>query len=314
MRTGLVLGAGGLVGQAFHLGALSALQELSGFDGRDCDVLVGTSAGSLVAAALAGGLGAADQAAEVLGEPVSAQGAALRAVVHAQRPAAQEADEPSRRPLAPLAVLAAARHPLRTRPGAVVSSLLPAGSNSTEPISRGVRRLHGERWPDRDVRICSLRAADAHRVVFGTPGAPKTDLGTAVAASCAIPGWFRPVRIDGRPYVDGGGHSPTNADVLVTDHLDLVVVLSPMTLLRAAPRPDLPLRLTVRGYLSQEVRQLRKAGARVVVVQPTQADLAVMGTNPMRGSGLDEVVRTAAASVRRRLIAQPSLAADLAQQ
>ena len=307
MRTGLVLGAGGLVGQAFHLGVLTGLHDATGFDGRACQVLVGTSAGSLVAAALAGGLSANDQAAEVLGEPLSAQGRQVRSVVRAQQLATEHTEPPSRRPLAPRAVLAAARHPLRTRPGALASSLLPAGSTSTDPISRSVHRLHGDTWPDRDVRICALRAADARRVVFGTTGAPAADLGQAVAASCAIPGWFRPVTVDGVRYVDGGGHSPTNADVLRGDALDLVVVLSPMSLVRAQPRADLALRLAARRYLAREVRLLRRRGARVVVVQPTPADLAVMGTNPMRGSHLDGVVRSASDSVRRRLLAQPDL-------
>ncbi|MDP9434421.1 MAG: patatin-like phospholipase family protein, partial [Actinomycetota bacterium] len=74
MRTALVLGAGGLTGQAYHLGVLSALAE-AGYDGRRADVLVGTSAGSLVAAGLAAGLSAADLAAELTGEPLSAEGA-----------------------------------------------------------------------------------------------------------------------------------------------------------------------------------------------------------------------------------------------
>jgi predicted acylesterase/phospholipase RssA len=66
--TALVLGAGGVVGQAFHVGVLRALPETTGFDGRTADVLVGTSAGSLVAAGLAGPLSAGDLAAELLGE------------------------------------------------------------------------------------------------------------------------------------------------------------------------------------------------------------------------------------------------------
>nr|MDP9101475.1 patatin-like phospholipase family protein [Actinomycetota bacterium] len=79
MRTGVVLGAGGYVGQAFHLGALRALAQVTGFDARRADTLVGTSAGSLVAAGLAGGMSADDLAAELLGEQLSPQGAALRA-------------------------------------------------------------------------------------------------------------------------------------------------------------------------------------------------------------------------------------------
>ncbi|MCW2679498.1 MAG: Patatin, partial [Frankiales bacterium] len=78
MTTAVVLGAGGLVGQAFHLGVLVALQEATGFDARQAQTLVGTSAGSLVAAGLAGGLSAADLRAEVLGDPLSAEGRRIR--------------------------------------------------------------------------------------------------------------------------------------------------------------------------------------------------------------------------------------------
>lgn len=321
MRTALVLGAGGFTGQAFHLGALCALADLTGFDGRRADTLVGTSAGSLVAAGLAGGLSAADLGNELTGDPISAEGARIRRRAHQLGLAARTLAEPPAAapsgwgPLAPTVLLAALRHPLRTRPTAVLSSLLPAGRQDTGPIERGVRHLHGDDWPDRDLRICALRTRDAQRVVFGTPGAPQTDVGTAVAASCAIPGYFTPVRLGGQSYVDGGGHSPTNADVLVADRPALVVVLSPMSVGKA-PRAsaDLALRLAVRRRLAAEVRLLRQAGAEVVVVQPTAADLAVMGLNPMRAARVGDVISTVAASVRTRLEAQPRLVDVLAQR
>lgn len=317
MRTALVLGAGGFVGQAYHLGALCALQEATGFDGRAVDTLVGTSAGSLVAAGLAGGLSAADLTAELLGEPLSREGSAIRL---ARRPAASMsvAKPPGIRgalgPLDPAVLLSVARRPLAVRPAAVLSALLPAGRTATEPLARGVRYLHGDTWPARDLRICAVRVRDARRVVFGAPGEPETDVGTAVAASCAIPAYFTPVRIDGQSYVDGGVHSPTNADVLVADVPELVVVISPMSVGPApGPRVDLAVRLAVRRYLAREVRQLRRRGAQVVVVQPGPRDLDVMGINPMRGSRIDEVVRTASESVLARLEAQPGLVALLSQ-
>jgi NTE family protein len=315
VTTALVLGAGGLTGQAFHLGVLSALHELTGFDGRHADVVVGTSAGSLVAAGLTGGMSAADQVASLTGEPMSAEGSALlkASTARAAGPAApQPPAVASRRPLAAGAVLAAARRPLRMRPGALLSSLAPAGRTSTESISYGVSKLHGDAWPGPQLRICALRARDARRVVFGTPGAPQVDVGTACAASCAIPSYFVPVRIDGEAYVDGGGHSPTNADVVLRDGPDLVVVSSPMSFGPGAGRtPDAAVRFAVRRYLAREVRTLRRAGATVVVVQPTAQDLAAMGMNPMRLLKADRVVRTAAESVRARLEAQPSLVETL---
>lgn len=309
--TAVVLAAGGLVGQAFHLGVLDALQEVAGFDARRARILVGTSAGSLVAAGLAGGLSAADLRAELLGEPLSAEGRRIRGT----RPSTLRmpdpvAAAPRRGPLAPQALLAAARRPWAVRPGAVASSLLPAGRARTDMIARSVQRLHGGTWPQRDLRICAVRAADARRVVFGAPGAPETDVGTAVAASCAIPSYFTPVHVGGKAYVDGGVHSPSNADVVAADRPAVVVVLSPMSLGRGTarlPRADLALRLAVRRYLSREVAGLRRRGAEVVVLQPGPQDLPVMGLNPMEHSRIEEVMRVAAASTRARLEAQPSL-------
>ena len=310
-RTAVVLAAGGLVGQAFHLGVLTALAEVTGFDARSAQTLVGTSAGSLVAAGLGGGLSVHDLRAELLGEPLSPEGRRVRGA----HPAVPRMPEPaavasSRRPLAPQALLSAARRPWRVRPGAVASSLLPAGRTSTDMIARSLHRLHGAQWPARDLRICTVRAGDARRVVFGVAGAPATDVGTAVAASCAIPGYFAPVKIAGAVYIDGGVHSPSNADVVARDAPELVVISSPMSLGRGAagrPRADLGLRYAVRRYLSQEVRALRRRGAEVVVLQPGPDDLPAMGLNPMQHSRVNDVLRVAAASTRARLEAQPAL-------
>lgn len=316
MRTAVVLGAGGYVGQAFHVGVLCALYDAVGFDARSADVVVGTSAGSLVAAAVAGGLSPHDLRAELTGEALSLEGTALRAR-HVALPVAPVTLPPApsrRRPLAPTALAAAARRPWAVRPAAVVSGLLPAGRMSTEPVARSVRGLYGDGWPDRDLRICAVRARDSRRVVFGTAGAPATDVGTAVAASCAIPAYFTPVWIDGAAYVDGGVHSPSNADVVAADRPELVLIVSPMSFSRAGRRPplDVAIRLAVRRYLAAEVARLRRGGCAVVVVQPGPEDLQAMGANPMRGSGVDRVIDSATTSVQRRLAAQPALAERLA--
>lgn len=320
MTTALVLGAGGLTGQAFHLGVLTALSDLADFDGRAVDVVVGTSAGSLVAAALTAGFSAADQAAMLHGEPVSTQARNLLRTLRAQAARlpvlAQQAGATRRGPLAPGALLAAARRPWSVRPGAVMSGLMPAGRNTTHGISRGISHLHGWSWPGDRLRICAVRARDARRVVFGTPSAPEVDVGTAVAASCAIPGYFSPVFIDGQPYVDGGAHSPTNADVLRKDEPALVVISSPMSFGPGGGTrsPDAVVRLAVRRYLAREVRLLRRRGATVLVFQPSAADLGAMGVNPMKLRRGPEIVASAAATVRARLEGRPELFEQLAQR
>ena len=309
MTTALVLGAGGLTGQAFHLGVLSALHDALGFDGREADVLVGTSAGSMVAAGLACGLSAHDMAEELrTGRSARPrrprQGGAGGEVLAMP---AQADPDPRRGPHSPGALLAAARRPWAARPSALAGVLLPAGRQSTGAIDRGVRRLQPSGWPDRDLRVCAVRSRDARRVVLDR--ASGVDLGPAVAASCAVPAWFAPVRVGGETYVDGGVHSPSNADVVLPDRPDLVVVLSPMSVSRTSGRrrADLPLRLGVRGLLALEVLRLRRAGSRVVVLQPDDGDLEVMGANPMRGGRSAQVVARAAESTRARLRERPDL-------
>ena len=78
-RIGLVLGAGGVVGHAFHAGVLAALQEETGWDARRADLIVGTSAGSGVAALLRAGLSPADLLARATDSALSADGARLAA-------------------------------------------------------------------------------------------------------------------------------------------------------------------------------------------------------------------------------------------
>ena len=316
-KTAVVLAAGGIVGQAFHLGVLTSLAEEVGFDPRQADVLVGSSAGSIVAAGLAGGLSAADLRAELLGEPLSAEGRRLRGSrpPMPRMPVAQPVLA-GRRPLAAGALLHAVRRPWSIKPTALMSSLLPPGQVGTDMIARSISQLHGGSWPEQDLRITAVRARDARRVVFGAPGSPRADVGHAVAASCAIPGYLAPVVIDGETYVDGGVHSPSNADVVLADRPDLVLISSPMSvsgLGARTPRWDLGVRLVIRLSLTREVRRLRRAGAQVVVLQPGPDDLPVMGLNPMRGIVAEDVMDVAAASTRARLHARPDLAELLRQ-
>src|SRR4051794_38344210 len=165
---------------------------------------------------------------------------------------------------------AALRRPWRVRAGHLATTLLPTGQHSTEFIAAGVRRFHGDRWPDDPLYIVAVRRRDGRRVVFGRRGSPGTDLPRAVAASCAIPGFFHPVEIDGESYVDGGVHSPTNADVVRGLELDVVLVSSPMSVRPAGMRATLDLapRLFAHRYLRREVAALRRRGMRVVTFEP----------------------------------------------
>lgn len=297
----VVLGAGGVVGAAFHAGILTALAE-AGFDARDADLLVGTSAGSGVAATLRAGFPPLDLAPRNLGRPISAQAAAIVARTGGPptfdfrpRPLSRPA-----RPSSPALLLQAARHP-----GKAFAGLMPTGTISADAISERIDLLYdGVRWPDRPLWICAVDLQSGDRTVFGRD-AVETPIGTAVQASSAIPGFFRPVEHDGRLYVDGGIHSPTNADLVADGDFDIVVVISPMSATRAGHRASRPNARRLHAHqLAREVRRLKSSGSsstEVLTFQPTASDLDVMGRNAMDSSRREATTEAALGSGRARL-------------
>lgn len=200
---------------------------------------------------------------------------------------------------APRLLLRAARHPSRVRPAAVAAAALPPGRVSLRPFAARVRWLFDTDWPDAPLWLPAVRLSDGARVIFGRGDAPPVDVGTAVAASCAVPAWFTPVDIGGVGHVDGGVHSPTNADLLAGTGVRVVVVSSPMSVSRGhyRPAPDFLTRVALGRRLGAEVAALEHDGAGVIVLQPTAADIAAMGANAMdprrRRMVLDQAYRSA---------------------
>lgn len=309
-RIGLVLGAGGTVGHAYHAGVLAELAAVTGWDPRDAEVVVGTSAGSVVGALLRAGVSPADIAARATGEELSPEGARLAAQADGAGPRPSIPSRPPRRGrlprmASPGTFVRAAFPPFRpVRPGALAAAALPVGRVPTELIAAGFRPLFTTGWPDRELWLCAVRLDTGRRVVFGRDAAGDgIDVADAVSASCAIPGFFAPVDIGGARYVDGGAHSPTNADVLAGRALDLVVVSSPMSVAgnRLRPSLDLPARRLSRLYLGQEAARIRRGGTPVLAFQPVAADLAAMGLNAMDPARREPVTRQARESTRQRL-------------
>jgi NTE family protein len=305
-RIGLVLGAGGATGGAFHAGMLAALHDATGWDARTAALVVGTSAGSITGSLLRAGIGPDDLLAGATGRPVSA---AVRP--HLERLERSRSKWPPPNPprrmvrmAEPRVLVNAARRPWRVRPGALAAALLPAGALPTEMISDGVGALF-DRWPPEPLWICAVRLRDGRRVVFGRDRAPAARVGDAVAASCAIPSFFAPVTIDGERYVDGGAHSPTNLDLVRRDHFDLVVVSSPMSVAGRTPslRADALARRFCRATLDAEAVAVRRRGIPVVAFQPTPSDREVMGLNPMdptrRAATAEQIYQSTLARLER---------------
>ena len=311
-RVGLVLGAGGTVGHAFETGVLAAIAERTGWEPNDAEVIVGTSAGSVVGALTRAGLSAADQAARITRDPLSAAGRRLFGSAPPPQPVPRPAPVRDFSMAAPEMLLSLASRPWDVRPGKVASALLPAGR-----VVQGLdvlTRLYGDvTWPSAALWLCTVRLRDGRRVILGREGAPRCPVGDAVAASCAIPGWFAPVVIAGERHVDGGAHSVTNLDVLAGYGLDLVIVVSPTSVesgLRSATL-DVMMRRTAGLVLAQERRRVQARGTAVTVIEPAADDLEVMGPisaamNPERRAA---VTRRARETTLQRLDRGPLRAA-----
>jgi NTE family protein len=272
-RTALVLGGGGVTGIAWEIGVLAGLAR-AGVDLTGADLVVGTSAGSVVGAQLTGGADLEVLFARQLEPPTGEQAARmtrsalLRYGLAALRSRGDDVG-------------------FRRRIGALALSAERAGLTPTEQERLDVigSRLISLEWPDRDLRITAVDAETGEfRVLDRTSGVPLLQ---AVAASCAVPGVYPPVTIDGRRYVDGGMRSAANADL--AEGYDRVVVLAPI------PRG--------MGPLASVDAQVTGMVARVAVVSPDDAGRRAIGRNV-----LDPAARAGSARAGR------AQAADVAAQ
>jgi NTE family protein len=135
--------------------------------------------------------------------------------------------------------------------------------------------------------------------MFGEPGAPKAQVAAAVAASCAVPWLFSPVRIDGRAYVDGGVWSPTNLDAAPAGRGSEVLCFMPTATPMAARSPMGALRAATHAAALTERAALRARGARVRLVAPDAAAGRVMGANLMDRSRVAEAYAAGLAQGRQ---------------
>ena len=299
MRIGLALGAGGVVGAAWMIGALDALEEQTGFRAADASVVLGTSVGSLIATMVAGDVSTAAMAAYVSGDPVEA----LSELDGHDAMALRLARVPL--PIGPgsLRMMLAARN--RTT---FLTGLLPRGVLRTDAISRLVEQAVGKQWPDRcALAIVACDYSNGERVEFGPERTPAATPGEAVAASCAIPGFYEPVRIGGRRYIDGGVYSHSNLDLLAASQLDTVIALNPMSSPAWLAGGGVTERIAgarrrrSSALLAAEVGALRETGTNVLVLEPAFADLAAMGPNMMDRGRRAQAIEAGRASTARAL-------------
>jgi NTE family protein len=263
----LVLGGGGVTGIAWETGLLHGLAE-AGVDLADADLLVGTSAGSVVAAQMAGG------------EPLEALYEAQLRPAPGER-AARLTNGTLLRYLAAYALPGTGRHK-RARLGKAALRATTVSEAERRAVFEG--RLMGRSWPARKLLVTAVDAEDGSFVVFDRDsGMPFID---AVAASCAVPLVWPPVTNDGHRYMDGGMRSPANVDLAAG--YSRVVVVAPIT--RALGRAARP--TAQAAALGAE--------ARSIVVSPDAAAVAAIGRNvldPARRAPAAEAGRAQAAAV-----------------
>ena len=298
---GLILGAGGLHAVAQHAGVLAALAEATGWDPRTADVLVGTSAGATTAARLRAGLSAEDHRAHYVGGTLSAGGQVLVDRVTTRLEMDLPLDLPGRRlPANPWLVLRELFSTGRPRPVVPLAGLLPVGSHDGSSMGDRTREIHPEKWPEKPTWICAVDLGTGDLVVLGRDDI-DVDLGSAVQASTAVPGWFAPVEVDGKRLVDGGVHSTTNADLVATLGLDLVVVSSSKTV-GGTIGSGVGIAGAWHGRsLRREVEAIRRRGTTVLVLQPTATEMAGRSGDDRSGERLREVCEAARVSALARL-------------
>jgi NTE family protein len=283
------------------VGALQALDEETGFRADQATRVLGTSAGALVGSLGAAGVTPLEMVSYAVGAETTEEGGAAG---------------PYRASLWPPPLgfgsarmaLAMLRQQRDRSLGALLMGLLPRGVVHTDPISRLVERTVGATWPTRPaLRVVACDYASGQRVTFGSSRAPRSSVGEAVAASCAIPAFFQPVQIGDRHYVDGGLHSHSNLDLIAGEDLDVVICVSPMSSSASLPGATMLERIAAArrrrasAALVTEARTLTRAGTTLVVLEPDLDDLAVMGANPMARDRAEQVIATARASATRTL-------------
>lgn len=258
MGRALVLSGGGPVGIAWETGVLAGLAS-GGCDLTDADLIVGTSAGSAVGAALGLGRSPAEQLQRYRpGTPAPAA-----------QPVADTGGSMAKRLQGLFAVLieAFAEGPSDASRAKIGRFALEADTASEESFLAAFSDLADQPFPPRFVAT----AVDAESGAFVTWNEDSNvPLDRAVASSCAVPGVFPPITIDGRRYIDGGMRSGANAD-LASGH-ERVVVLSVIGSTPGSP---------FGALMDAEIQGLRDGGSDVRVIAFDAETSAAVGLNLM---------------------------------
>ena len=317
-----VIGGGGAMAIGISAGILMALKE-AGLDVAEASAAIGTSAGSTVAADVQLGVPLDEIAARVCtdrppdGDDHVDDAADERAPLATTR-AWRSWPELGRRAIGSTWVLTRAMSPVRVplpEPPGFLRRNFPGALLSLGESHDWASEFYPEAWPDR--RICAVASdVDSGRRVMleadPAEGTPRATLRRALQASCAIPGLYPPVRVDGARLVDGGIRSATNLDLAARLPSRAVLAISAITYDPSDPPsgPGRLLRMWPNRTVLREVAYLRRLGHEVLLLRPGRVALELAGTTLFSGRITTDIVEAAYEGATQRL-AMPDMQGHL---
>jgi NTE family protein len=321
-RRGLVLGAGGVLGAAWTVGALMAVEEVLEVDVRDYDEMLGISAGSILTGLLGCGVSVDDLYGHQNGKELAVGPLAGRPWDYDNATGGPWPPRPQLRVGAGGMLVRNVGRIRRMPPATVLAALTPLGRGSLQRVGELVASVTPPSgWAPRSgVTVVALDYDSGRRVLFGRPGAPRPPLPRAVMASCAVPGWFAPQHIEGRRYVDGGAWSPTSADLMRGLDLDEVLVIAPTTgfgigaARGVLERMERRWRGAVTRRCLHEAAKLQAEGTKVTILGCGPEDVEAIGTNVMDVSRRINVLEAARRTQRAVLVSGKADLAHRAQE
>ncbi|MBK9967003.1 MAG: patatin-like phospholipase family protein [Holophagales bacterium] len=332
LRRALVCAGGGVTGAIYEIGVLAALEErLDGFSLTECDVFVGVSAGSYVGTLVASGVSPS-----VLFRNATHPRTSDLDQLSLFRPNLREIA--SRLVSAPVTVARSLQDFYQNRRDATVTDLvasfaglLPSGFFLLDGLESWLSAWLSEEGRTNDfrdllhkLRVVAVALDTGETRVFGEPGNDTVPISKAVAASCALPGFFRPVRIDGVDYIDGGVRKTAHISLALKERCGLVLCVNPIVPARydlasgllpdgreqgaLASRGllsilDQVFRLTLHSRLQYGLRRYRRENpdTDIVLFEPKPEELPRLMRNIMRTSGRIRIAEFAYRSTLKKL-------------
>jgi NTE family protein len=245
------------VGVAWETGLVAGLAA-GGVDLRQADLVVGTSAGSMVGTRIAAGqeLGASSEARPAARLPALEGGPDMETLSKVFG-LWSAADDMTRE--------------LRAEIGALALSARTVDEHIWVTQTGG--NVGVEDWPETELRLAAVDAQSGSFALFSRErGVP---LAHAIAASCAVPGMFPPITMEGRRYMDGGVRSGTSADAALDLAPDACLIIAPIC------KGTASFGALAERQMNEEAQQLRAAGGRVVCITPDSVERDAFGPNLM---------------------------------